>query len=500
MEENKKKNAKLRNKLLEGLEEYQNLNLTENLAKTYKSTLDPLLDLFALGGALRSRDDNSIISFFSKAFNSNRDLALKCLFYIRDVRGGLGERRTFRIIIEFLSRNYPEIVKNNIENIPYFGRWDDLYSIVGSDIESNIFKHMYTQLQEDIESEEPSLLAKWLKSENASSAETKNLAKLTMKHFKMSPRHYRKTLSTLRKNIDVVERKMCAHQWNEIKYEAVPSKAGLIYREAFKRHDEQRYNEYLEKVQKGEAKINVNTLYPYEILRQARDKEREIKALQIMWESLPNYTKDEENAIVIADTSGSMVGTGWGRYQRPVEPILIALSLAIYFGERNEGVFKDKFITFSANPDLQKIIGGNLREKYLNLSKANWTMNTNIQAVFDLILHVAKKNNVTQSDMITKIYIISDMEFDIAVADNSLTNFEAIKKKYAKARYDLPTLVFWNVDSRQDNMPVKADERGVLLVSGASPVIFNMMEKNLLDPMSFMLSVLTSERYHRIKV
>jgi hypothetical protein len=495
-----KENQKNKNKLLEGLEKYQNLNLTENLAKTYKSTLDPVLDLFALGGALRSRNSDSIISLFSKAFSTNKELALKTLFYIRDIRGGLGERRTFRILIKFLSRNYPEIVKKNIDNVPFYGRWDDLYSMVGSDIEKDVFKFMHSQLKKDLDAERPSLLAKWLKSENASSSETKELAELTMKYFQMRPPHYRKTLSKLRKKINIVERQMCAQEWDQIDYESVPSKAGMIYREAFKRHDEERYKTYLDKVQKGEAKINVGTLFPYEILRQARQKEKEIEALNLMWENLPDYTRDEENAIVVADTSGSMVGLGWGGQNRPVEPILVALSLAIYFGERNKGVFQDKFITFSRKPDLQTIIGGNLREKYINLSKAYWEGNTNIQAVFDLILSIAKENNVPRSDMINKIYIISDMEFDIATSDNSQTNFEVIKQKYTQTNYDLPTLVFWNVDSRQNNLPIQADEKGVLLVSGASPIIFQMMENKSLDPLSFMLAVLTSERYSKVKI
>ncbi|TFG00843.1 MAG: DUF2828 family protein [Promethearchaeota archaeon] len=492
------KKPKKKNALLDGLEKYQNLNLTENLAKTYKSTLDPVLDLFALGGALRSRASESIISLFSKAFHTDKELTLKCLFYIRDIRGGLGERRTFRILFEFLSRNYPRLAKKNIDNVPFFGRWDDLYATVGSDIEDDVFKYMHTQLQQDLKSEFPTLLAKWLKSENASNKKTKELAKLTMKHFKMSPRRYRKTLSKLRKQIGIVERKMCSQKWEDINYESIPSKAGMIYRDAFKRHDPEGYNEYLNRVEKGEAKINVDTLYPYEILRQAREHEKEIRALNLMWENLPDYTQDEENAIIVADTSGSMTGLGWGRYIRPVEPILIAISLAIYFGERNKGVFENKFITFSRNPDLQTIIGGNLREKYINLEKTNWDMNTNIQAVFDLILGVAIQNKVPPSDMINKIYIISDMEFDRAVYDNRLMNFELIKKKYTQSSYKMPTLVFWNVDSRQNNVPVKADETGVLLVSGASPIIFKMMENNLLDPVSFMLSVLTSERYSRV--
>ena len=191
-------------------------------------------------------------------------------------------------------------------------------------------------------------------------------------------------------------------------------------------------------------------------------------------------------------------------------PIYVSVSLALYFAEKNKGEFHNNFITFSAQPHLQKIIGDNIYEKLLNLSQADWDMNTNLQAVFDLILDVAVRNNIPKEEMIKKIYIISDMEFDEAQRGYSysyygnrkqLTNFEEIERKYNESDYDMPLLVFWNVDSRQNNVPVSANEENVLLVSGSSPSIFKtLMSGKSYTPFDVMLETLNSERYSRITI
>jgi hypothetical protein len=278
---------------------------------------------------------------------------------------------------------------------------------------------------------------------------------------------------------------MSNREWGKIKYDGITSKASMLYKEAFKKHDEKRYNEYLKDVAEGKKTINTKTLFPYEIVRQA--KKENSKTLDLLWKNLPDYTGKNEKALVVADVSGSMEGL----------PINISVSLAMYFAERNTGIFKNKFITFSEQPELQEITGDSLNQKIRNLENSHWNMNTNVQAVFDLVLNTAKNNKVSNDEMPKAIYIISDMEFDQASSDNTKTNFQKIKEKYADAGYEMPILVFWNVDSRQNNVPVTQNEKGVMLVSGASPTTFKIVLERK-DPYEFMLSVLNSKRYDLI--
>lgn len=465
-----------------------NKTLTENLALTWKSTESKVLDLFSMGGALRTRTPKEIEKKISLALAEDKILAIKCLFYLRDVRGGQGERRTFRESLKILSSYHPEDTKKLISLIPEYGRWDDLFYLNNIEID----ELLKAQLELDIKVERPSLLGKWLPSENSSSDKTKALARKVRKYLGYSSKKYRKLLTDLRSKIKIVETQMSQNKWNEIEYSKVTSKASLIYKDAFKKHDETRYEAYLESVEKGETKINTKTLFPYEIVRQAREQNN--KTLDLLWKNLPDYTKDDEKAIVVADVSGSMVGL----------PMDVSVSLAMYFAERNKGVFHNKFITFSAKPELQEISGESLNQKIRNLEQAHWDMNTNIQGVFDLLLNTAKDNSVPKEDLPSTIYIISDMEFDSATSGSyydstpDKTNFEVIKEKYAEAGYEIPILVFWNVDSRQDNVPVTQNEKGVLLVSGCSPTVFGMvMEKQ--TPHEFMVNVLNSDRYKKIE-
>jgi hypothetical protein len=459
-----------------------NKTLTENNALTLKSTQSKVLDLFSMGGALRTRTPEEIEKFVSRALAEDKLLAIKCLFYIRDSRGGCGERRTCREGLKILSRYYPNETEKLIPLIPEFGRYDDLFYLDKVDISTFLKK----QIKLDIESKTPSLLGKWLPSENSSSEKTKELARKVRKYLGYSSKDYRKLLTNLRNKIKIVESQMSRNKWDKINYEAVPSKASMIYKEAFKRHDEKRYTKYLTSVEKGEKKINTKALFPYEIVRQAKVKDD--KTLDLLWKNLPDYTNGNEKALVVADVSGSMAGL----------PITISVSLALYFAERNKGIFKNKFVTFSRKPELQDVMGVTLNQKIKNLESAYWDMNTNIQAVFDLILDTGIENKVKKDDMPKTIYIISDMEFDEATIDNEKTNFEIIKQKYEEAKYDIPILVFWNVDSKQNNVPVTGTEKGVILVSGASPSIFKMVMKKT-TPQDFMLTTLNSERYKIIE-
>ena len=485
------------NGLVKALQVESNFTLTTNGALTNKSTLNSVLDWFAAGGALRTRSAADVNSLFSKAFSEDRLLALKILFYFRD-RIAQGERKTTRVVFNWLANNYPDILRKNLENIPFYGRWDDLYILIGTPLEADVYTLFEKQLTADIENfkanKPVSLLAKWLKSVNTSSQESRNQGYATAKALHLSPKKYRKILSKLRSYINVLETKMCANDWTSIDFEKVPSKASLIYRKAFGKHDQVRYADYLTKVEKGEAKINASVVFPYEILRALVGERlcntpsaQEIKVADLQWNAMPDFMEGNElRAISMSDLSGSMTGL----------PMLVSISLGIYFAERNIGAFKDYWINFSTSPSFQKLIGNNLYEKFSNMDKHNWSGSTNLQSAFNLILSTAIQNGVKESDMPNALFIISDMEFNNS---GGITNFDAIKMKYKMAGYKLPKLVWWNVNAVQNNNPVRHDENGNMLVSGCSPSILKtVMAAKQFDPMSAVYDVANQERYNRV--
>lgn len=468
--------------LLNIMAEEVNYALTENGALTHRSTLDGVLDFYYHAPARRGQDNTRL---FLNAFGEDRELALKALFYVRDVRGGQGERETFRQGLRELYRNFPEVFDKAVTYVPVYGRWDDVLEFVDSKAVQRMVRE---QIGIDLNSEDGvSLLAKWMPSINTSSKESVRMARRWALVLGWNPVQYRKNLSYLRGKIKLVETAMSQNQWSDIQYGQIPSRAGMIYRDAFKRHDADRYDQFIGSVLKGEAKINAGTLYPYELMQKVKNGND--NTVEALWRNLPNYADTDENAIVVADVSGSMYG----------RPLDVCISLALYISERNKGLFKDKFITFSAQPEIQEVRGATLYEKYLNLYSAAWDMNTNLQAVFDLMLKTAKKHSVPASEMPTKIFIVSDMEFDQCVQGG--TNFESIKQKYEAAGYKLPTVIFWNVMSRNDQAPVTKDEKGVYLVSGCSPSIFQKaVNAQATTPMEMMLEVLNGPRYEPIKL
>lgn len=472
------KTAKTTSGLLTGMYKATSYGLTENEAITLTRSGSNLLDFYALAGAMRNNEKDAL-DLFQKAFAEDRLLAIRILFYLRDVRGGQGERKLFRNCLEWLGETYPEIFSKIIIHVPEYGRWDDL--LFDNDY---VFSLLAEQIAKDVASETPSLLGKWLPTINASSASTRAKARFLANKLGISEIGYRKTIRVLRKKIKTVEEKMSAKKWSEIDYFRVPSQASRIYKNAFKKHDEKRYGEFIEKAEKGEVKINASTLYPYQIYKSVQHDYS--KTLEALWNQLPDYTQGK-NAIVVADVSGSMEG----------DPMAVSVSLALYFAERNKGQFKDYFITFSGYPKLQKIVGKNLNDKMGSIERSDWQMNTNIQAVFDLILNTGINNNIPQEEIPETIYIISDMEFDSACS--SRTNFEVIKEKYSSSGYTMPNLVFWNVDARQKNLPVEKDEIGVTLVSGFSPVIFKIAVENK-TPEQVMMDTINSERYSKILI
>jgi len=488
--------------MLEQLKQETNYTTTENGALTYASSLNDCLDLFSSIGALRHADSDDIVARFQRAYAENAELAMKCLFFARDVRGGLGERRTFRIILDWLAKNHPESLKKNLVLIAEYGRFDDLVGLVESNLRKETLQVIAEQLNKDKaaiaagQEGEISLLGKWLPSINASKPQTIHLAKVVAESLGMSNKEYRKTLASLRAAIKIIENNLRNKDYS-FDYAKQPSKAMLKYRKAFMRNDDARYAEFLEKVDSGEVKLHTGTLTPYDIVAPIVSynpkpmTEKECKALDTTWNSLEDFTNDE-NALVLVDGSGSMYS-----YNNP-SPAAVAQSLGIYFAERNKGRFHNHFITFSEHPKLVEIKGKDIVEKLQYTMGFDECANTNIEAVFNLILQTAVKHRLPQSDLPSKLYIISDMEFDCCARNAGVTNFKNAKRSFKRAGYELPQVVFWNVDSRNCQVPVTKNEQGVALVSGCSPQVFSMLKKGILSPLSFMLEVLESERYAKV--
>ena len=489
---------------LNALENELNTTTTENGAKAYKSTGSKNLDLFGKIAACRNNVGEAT-RLFNLAYAEDPQTATRILFWARDIRGGQGERKIFREVFKELVRNDAAIGARLVSLIPQYGRWDDLVVLEGTLVWNVALEVIKAQLNADLNTEvgnSVSLLAKWLPSINASSKESKRIGRKIAEAMGWNERQYRKALTALRTQIKIVEQPMCAGEWDAIDYSKLPSRAGFMYRKAFAKQDTDRYQSYLDAVQKGEAKINAGTIYPYEIVDKYLYKgERSDQTLNLMWEALPNYMEGKEfNGLVVADVSGSMMGI----------PMSVSISLAMYIAERNTGIWKDKFLTFSGNPSLQTVTGSTLSQRITNLSHADWGGNTDIQKTFDLILETAVRNNIPESDMPRKLIIVSDMQFDNCVVmggtilgrfsygGNRVTNYESIRIKYTQAGYSLPEVIFWNVKS-SDNVPMKAHDSGTALVSGCSPSILTaVLTGNAITPLSLMRDAIYTERYDAV--
>jgi len=486
-----------------------NISVTENGATGYASTGKELTDLNFAVSSMRNMDENEIKKRFSKAYFENPRLAIKWLFFATDARGGMGERRLFKICFNTLLEFNPEY-KHLIPLVPHYGRWDSLFSIESADAQKYLFVFLKTQIQDDIRNmksgDNISLLAKWLPTMNPHNKDDKGSHQLALKLYRRlgfkSPKEYRKTISTLRKYIDVVERKMCDNEWDEINYQTVPSKANLNYAKAFMKHDKERRTEYLNKLVKGEVKINSSTLYPHEILHKYDLAAGEDTVLEELWKSLPDYLNGKNsNTICVCDTSGSM--NAHVSDKSDVTAREVAFALTIYFSERSSGEFKDKFITFSSRPQLIDISScESLRDKYYQIKAYQIVEDTNIEAVFDLVLKTAVENNLSQEE-IPNILVLSDMEFNDCAVDNRGDYvddrlFKVIDQKYNSYGYKLPKLSFWNICSRTMTIPVKDNEFGLSLVSGFSPSVMDIVLSEEIDPYKAIVDKLNTERYNAV--
>ena len=492
------------NTVLQGLKEKDNYKLTENGGKAYKSTLNAVYDLFAFGAAYRCRSDEDCILLFKNAFEEDAELALKCLFYISDCRGGQGERRFFRVCYNWLCREYPETATNNLKFIPTFRRWDDvLYSTVGTLVFGDALTFIQSVLAIDLESKTPSLLAKWLPSENASSKKTIAMASAVRYFLGLTHKQYRKILSELRSRINIVEKLMSENRWDEIEFDKIPSKAGLIYKNAFARHDiiKEKYKAFAED---KNTTVNADTLYPYEIVSQVINSGRRYSGLDLddteramiekYWNNLPDYFNGKKsNMLCVVDTSGSMVDSS------SAAPINVAISLGMYCAERAGGPFKDHYISFSSRPQLIRVEGVDFADKVYRIYRTNLCENTNLTATFDMLLDIADNPCTKEEDIPDTICVISDMEIDMGSdwhqawsEDNVTTEMEKVRQKWHTHGHKMPRLIYWNVDARNNTILDKGPN--VSFVSGMSPSIFKMIitGKNGMD---LMLETLRQERY-----
>ena len=511
------------NTLLNGMKNATNYTYTENGALTHKSTMSGLLDLFGMGAAYRTRSDVDCIMLFSKAYDEDPVYALKCLFYLRDVRGGQGERRFFRVVTRWLANNKTEAMRRNLKFVPEFGRWDDLYEFIGTKLENDAFELMRKQLMLDVQCKTPSLLAKWLKSENTSSSKSRALANKTREAFHMNHKEYRKTLSTLRERIKVLERLMSENRWDEIEFDKIPSKAGLVYRNAFARHDLERslnnpeIKTYAEFIKDTETKVNAKTLYPYEVVAKAYNltyknysyyyhnsfddnlDSTDRAAINKYWDNLKDYFNGcSLDALCMIDTSGSM----WG--SEASAPINVAISIGLYAAERARGPFAGHYISFSSRPQLIETAGVDFVDKVRRIYSTNLCENTNIEAAFNMLLNTAIKTHCKQSDLPKSIIVVSDMEFDAARGyysrgnSNINTLMESIREKWARHGYCLPHLIYWNCQARQNNIPEDIGCGLVSYVSGMSPSIFETILSGKTG-VDLMLEKLDSPRYECIR-
>ena len=493
------------------LYEEANYTLTLNGAKTHGSTGDACLDFFAVAGGMRYRSREEQIRLFDRAYIETPDLAMKLLFYLRDIRGGMGERKLFRTLIRHAALTWPESVIKNVPYIAEFGRWDDMLCLLDTPAQTQMVQVIRQQLEEDEaalkrresgeEDAHISLLAKWMPSDNTSSPRTRRNAQRLMSALGMNNREYRRRVTALRARIGLTECRLTKKQPDKVNYEAVPAQAMLKYRKAFNRQDKERFEEYLSGVEAGEKKINADTLFPYEVLRPFfsrrgyvfSENPDSMETLEQLWNHLPGAVADA-NAISVVDTSGSMY-CGYGA----LVPALVSQAMGLYCAERCRGYFHNHLITFESTPHLVEIRGANLRDKLKYISTLPWGGSTNLEGVFDLILQTAVKYNVKQEELPSVIYIFSDMEFNWCVHDADSTVYENARELFELNGYRMPAVVFHNVNSWQMQTPVTAHTRGTALSSGAAACGMGYSYDGNVTPMELMLRVLGSERYKMIR-
>lgn len=445
---------------------------TANDMKARESSANSCVNLFYNIAASRGKN---IIPGFVAAFAEDPHLAIRIALWARDARGGAGERQVFKDILKWLDENDPTAVTLLLYKVPELGRWDDLLVVERT-------RQAAFELIKDALEEGNGLTAKWMPRKGADAVALRQ-------YLGYTPKRYRKTLVELTK---VVEQNMCAREWDRINYDHVPSIAASRYMKAFFKHDTERYGKWKEGLKSGKTKVNASVLYPYDVIKSVRHGDKEVALAQ--WEALPNYVGNA-NILPIVDVSGSMSCSAGGHGSKSVVTCLdVALSLGLYLADKNTGKFKDTFLTFSAKPQLLNL-KGDLLQKMAQMEQSNWEMNTNLHAAFEKILTTAISGKVPQEEMPSTVLILSDMQFDSCVVHDD-SAIEMIARKYEKAGYKVPRVVFWNLNASYGNVPVKYNEAGVALVSGFSPsLMVSILKGENFTPEGIMLETVMKDRY-----
>ena len=460
------------------LEQNSTINNTKG-GKYYSSTYDCNLDLFV--GVSRFNNYRDIITKFNNAYVENRHLALANLLYYLDIREGKGERKIFKIIFRELCKNNLEDAKIIMSYIGTLGRYDYVLEGLYTNADDEVINLIRNTLNSDLESNKPSLLAKWLPS-HCTHGKSSLTAKYLCKRLNIKEKEYRKILSNLRTKINIVEKNLSNKTYDNIIFEEVPTKAMLKYSNTFSDKMRNKFNEYKKSLIKGETKINTNGLFCYEIIKKIEEGNTERDILNVMWDNQKIIDTGNKNILVVADTSGSMM------YYNKI-PYASAIGLAIYTAEHNNGIFKNSFITFSNKPLLQKIKGKDIVDKCKNINPI--VENTNIDKVFELLLKTMKKSKASIEDLPSHIILISDMEFDEGVYSNNGTNFNGWKKEFLKEGYVLPKIIFWNVAGQTNGFPVTKNDNDCIMISGFSTNLLEyIFHPENFNPVELMNSVL----------
>lgn len=459
----------------------KNLILNTKGGLYHKSTFDANLDFFC--GLNRFNKVNTIKEAFAKAFIEDDITAIANLLYVLDIRGGKGERKIFKECFTLLANADKDLALKVLYLIPILGRYDYILCGLNTLINDEVIDLIKEQLNKDLSIDNPSLLAKWLPSLRTHN-KTNYQAKELVKKLEISEEEYRKTLATLRSKINIVEKNLTEKTFDKIDFNAIPCKAMLKYKEFFERELSEEYQNYLTSLQRKEAKVNTSGLYCYEIIQKVwqNNYKRDI-LLDQMWENQKDLLKNiNKNILVVADTSGSM------RWYNDL-PLANSIGLALYISQRNTGIFKDKFITFSSSPKIQSITGEDIATKLRGIKTIN--SNTDIDKVFTLILKEFINENVNKEDFPSHILIVSDMEFDDGVYSKGGTNFEGWKKAFEAKGYKLPTVIFWNVAAEVKGFPVTKKDNDVVMVSGFSTnILENLFDLDNYSPVDCMMSTL----------
>lgn len=486
---------------LKEMKNQNNLKETFNGELGYKSTMSSLLDLSDLIGNTRFTDVDYFLDLLVKSFNEDELLTSKLVAYARDVRQGGGDKTFGRV---GFARILVEIKKEKVEKlvniIAEYGSYKDIVGLLNPSLYNankenviELVRLLDDRLQEDLISDNPSLLAKYMPTETSNNDTAKNAYRIFMTHTSITPKGYRKRNTSIRKKLDIIETKLTEKNYDSIDYSKVPSQAGMKYREAFKRNDEVRYEKYLQSVEDGEVKINTGTLAPYQIVDKAEYGNYD-KSIATMWDNLKRPDNKGLNVLPVVDVSGSMSGL----------PMTVAVSLGLILAESIKGDFHNHFITFSEEPTIEEVRGKDIFSKVRNMENSEWGFSTDLEKVFNLVLDTALRNNSKQEDIPKAIIIFSDMQMNEATGRTSETFYEKMRRKYEDSGYELPFIVFWNI-GYGDTKPVVENTKNTIMLSGFSQnifdSIFNLDLEDLQNytPIKALLEILNSDRYKMIE-